>query len=67
MQTNFLQFLQYKEDYLDGFANKVTNYAAANPEEKPAGNILNTRAAGFGIVRINTKNRTITLPWHSLE
>ena len=52
---------EYTGDYLDGFANKVTNYAAANPEEKPAGNILNTRAAGFGIVRINTKNRSITM------
>ena len=52
---------EYTGNHLDGFANKVTNYAAANPEEKPAGNILNTRAAGFGIVRINTKNRTITM------
>ena len=30
---------EYTGDHLDGFANKVTNYAAANPEEKPAGNI----------------------------
>ncbi|MGB0143904.1 MAG: hypothetical protein ACPGAP_03960 [Akkermansiaceae bacterium] len=48
-------------EHLDGFANKVTNYAAANPEKKPAGNILNTRSAGFGIVRLNTGNRTITM------
>ena len=46
---------------LDGFDNKVTNYAAANPEKKPAGNLLNTRAAGFGIVRLNTKTRQITM------
>ena len=52
---------EYTGDHLDGFANKVTNYAAANPEEKPAGNILNTRSAGFGIVRINTKDREITM------
>ena len=52
---------EYTGDHLDGFANKVTNYAAANPEKKPAGNILNTRSAGFGIVRLNTGNRTITM------
>lgn len=52
---------EYTGDSLDGFANKVTNYAAANPEKKPAGNLLNTRAAGFGIVRFNTKTRDITM------
>ena len=51
----------YTGDHLDGFHNKVTNYAAANPEKKPAGNILNTRSAGFGIVRLNTKKREITM------
>lgn len=51
----------YTGDYLDGFGNKVTNYAAANPEKSPAGNLLNTRAAGFGIVRLNTKTRQITM------
>jgi len=51
----------YTGDGLDGFANKVTNYAAANPEKKPAGNLLNTRAAGYGIVRLNTKTRQITM------
>jgi hypothetical protein len=52
---------EYTGDSLDGFGNKVTNYAAANPEKKPAGNLLNTRAAGFGIVRFNTKTRDITM------
>ena len=52
---------EYTGDHLDGFANKVTNYAAANPEKRPAGNILNTRAAGFGIVRLNTRTREITM------
>ncbi|MCC9640683.1 hypothetical protein LOC71_00230 [Rhodopirellula sp. JC740] len=52
---------EYTGDSLDGFANKVTNYAAANPEMKPQGNLLNTRAAGFGIVRFNTKTRDITM------
>ncbi len=51
----------YTGDQLDGFANKVTNYAAANPEKNPAGNLLNTRAAGYGIVRLNTKTRQITM------
>ena len=52
---------EYTGDHLDGFANKVTNYAAANPEKKPAGNVLNTRSAGFGIVRLNKKTREITM------
>ncbi len=52
---------EYTGDHLDGFANKVTNYAAANPEKKPAGNVLNTRSAGFGVVRFNTAARTITM------
>ena len=51
----------YTGDHLDGFANKVTNYAAANPEKKPAGNLLNTRSAGFGVVRLNTEKREITM------
>lgn len=51
----------YTGDHLDGFANRVTNYAAANPEQKPAGNMLNTRAAGFGIVRLNKDSREITM------
>ena len=52
---------EYTGDHLDGFHNKVTNHAAANPEKNPAGNILNTRAAGFGIVRLNTATRQITM------
>ncbi len=52
---------EYTGDSLDGFNNKVTNYAAANPEKTPAGNLLNTRAAGFGVVRLNTKTRDITM------
>ncbi|MEM6674441.1 MAG: hypothetical protein AAF726_16465, partial [Planctomycetota bacterium] len=48
-------------DHLDGFANRVTNYAAANPEKKPAGNALNTRSAGFGVVRFRKNTREITI------
>ena len=51
----------YTGDYLDGFANKVTNFAAANPDKVPAGKLLNTRSAGYGIVRINTQSRLITM------
>ena len=51
----------YTGDHLDGFDNKVTNYAAANPQKTPAGNLLNTRSAGFGVVRLNTNTREITM------
>ncbi len=51
----------YTGDHLDGFHNKVTNFAAANPEKNPAGKLLNTRSAGFGIVRLNTRTRHITM------
>lgn len=53
---------EYTGDHLDGFHNKVTCYAAANPDERPAkGDKLTTRAAGFGIVRMNKKTRKITM------
>ena len=52
----------YTGDHLDGFHNKVTCYAAANPSIEPAGgDKLTTRAAGFGVVRFNKKTRKITL------
>ena len=52
----------YKGDHYDGFANKVTCYAAANPSKKPAGGgKLTTRAAGFGVMRLNKKTRKITM------
>ncbi len=52
----------YTGDHLDGFANKVTNYAAANPDDAPAnGNKLTTRAAGFGVLRLNKQTREITM------
>ena len=52
----------YTGDYLDGFKNKMTVLAAANPtkEEQAEGGKLNTRAAGYGIVRYHKPNRTIT-------
>jgi hypothetical protein len=52
----------YTGDHLDGFHNKVTCYAAANPAEEPAvGSQLTTRAAGFGVLRLNKKTRKITM------
>ena len=52
----------YTGDYLDGFHNKMTVLAAANPsiEEQAQGGKLNTRAAGYGVVRYKKSNRTIT-------
>jgi len=53
---------RYTGDLMDGFNNKVTNFAAANPQFKPVGgDRLSTRSAGFGIVRLNTKKRAITM------
>jgi len=52
----------YTGDHLDGFHNKLTVYAAANPDKRPAnGDKLTTRAAGFGIVKFNKQKRTITM------
>lgn len=50
----------YTGEFLDGFANKVTVWAVANPERAPNTDLLTTRAAGFGVVRFNKPNRTIT-------
>ena len=52
----------YTGDFLDGFQNKITVKAVANPsaEEIKEGVKLSTRVAGFGIVRYNKPNRTIT-------
>ena len=48
-------------DHKDGFDNLVTCYAVANPDKKPAtGDRLTTRAAGFGVVRIQKASRKIT-------
>ncbi len=52
----------YTGDHLDGFHNKVTCYAAANPDETPSGgDRLTTRAAGFGVMRLSKKTRQITM------
>ncbi len=44
--------LAFTGDYLDGFDNKITMYAYANPEEKIS-------RAGFGIIRFNKKEKSV--------
>ncbi|WP_245949262.1 metallophosphoesterase family protein [Lutibacter citreus] len=53
----------YCGDYLDGFDNKITMLAAANPisaDKSSKTELLNSRGAGWGIVRYNKKERTTT-------
>ncbi len=53
---------RYTGDYQDGFGNKFTVYAAANPCKtgmKPA--TLYDRDPGYGIVKFNRKTRNITI------
>ncbi len=53
---------EYTGEFLDGFGNKVTCLAVANPSPEPnGGQKLTTRAAGFGIVKFNKKKREITI------
>jgi hypothetical protein len=52
---------EYTGRHLDGFGNRVTCWAAANPSAgRNGGGKLTTRAAGFGVVRFNKKSREIT-------
>ena len=53
---------EHTGEFLDGFGNKVTCMAVANPSPKPnGGKKLTIRAAGFGIVKFNKKEREITI------
>ncbi|MBG31121.1 MAG: hypothetical protein CMI31_14150 [Opitutae bacterium] len=47
-------------DHVDGFNNKVTALAVANPTPEKGGDKLSTRAAGFGVVRIDKQTRDVT-------
>ncbi|WP_211093341.1 hypothetical protein [Flammeovirga agarivorans] len=49
--------LPWTGEYKDGFDNKITMYAYANPDSKIA---KKSRAAGFTVVKFNKKDRTIT-------
>jgi len=53
---------EHTGEFLDGFGNKVTLLAVANPSpERNGGNRLTTRAAGFGVVKFDKKKREITI------
>jgi len=52
---------EYTGQFADGFDNKVTVYAVANPRPEENHDKLTTRAAGFGVVRFNKQQRTITM------
>jgi len=52
---------EYCGEFLDGFANKITVWAVANPTPEENHDKLTTRAAGFGVVRFNKTRRTITM------
>jgi hypothetical protein len=54
--------LPYTGEYKDGFGNKVTMLAYANPgAERPKYGPHDKAAAGFGIVRFNKQKRSITM------
>ena len=52
----------YTGEFLDGFGNKMTMHAVANPADDQNGTEgkLSTRAAGYGIIRYNKPKRTVT-------
>ena len=52
---------RYLGEFLDGFGNKVTMLAVANPGEMENHDKLTTRSAGFGVVKFNKKTREITV------
>jgi len=60
--------LENTGNYLDGFHNKITMYAYANPDENNAlyskwreDGYWGKLAAGYGIIRFNKNERTITM------
>lgn len=52
---------EYLGEFEDGFDNKVTMHAVANPSPEENHDKLTTRAAGYGIVRFNKETREITM------
>jgi len=52
---------EYTGENVDGFGNKLTVWAVANPSPEANHDKLTTRAAGFGIVRFSKPRRTITM------
>jgi len=51
---------EYCGEFLDGFGNKITMLACANPSQRENHDRLTTRAAGFGVAKFNRKTRKIT-------
>ncbi|GAA4953187.1 hypothetical protein GCM10023314_28460 [Algibacter agarivorans] len=54
---------QYTGEYKDAFHNKITVHAVANPthkDNKPRTDLLNGRAAGYGIIKFNKPKREVT-------
>jgi len=52
---------EYLGEFLDGFGNKITMLAVANPGVRENHDRLTTRSAGFGVVKFNKKTRQITV------
>ncbi len=54
--------LEHTGKYLDGFGNRITTYAYANPgkEWQNIDDPFRGGAAGYGIIKFNKKDRTIT-------
>lgn len=52
---------EYTGEFEDGFGNKITMLAVANPDPEENHNKLTTRAAGFGVIKLNKRTRKITL------
>lgn len=54
--------LAYTGDFLDGFGNKITMLAYANPNpDRVSYNRWLAQGAGFGVIRFNKPERTITM------
>jgi hypothetical protein len=53
----------YTGEYLDGFGNPITVWAATNPEKSVGKEPewLHSKKPGYGIVRLNKKTRKITM------
>jgi len=51
----------YLGEFNDGFGNKVSMHAVANPSVEENIERLTTRAAGYGIVKLNKATRKITM------
>ncbi|MFO7975918.1 MAG: alkaline phosphatase D family protein [Candidatus Hydrogenedentota bacterium] len=48
-------------EFLDGLGNKITLWAVANPSPEENHDKLTTRAAGFGLVKLDKETRKITV------